>query len=96
LLSTPTGSRVALFNHDHDVAIYRDGHLVVFGLKKAVHHFHCDPATDLYESAPPDPDLGRLGIAYFQTAYELFATHRYEPADASDATQVAARRGKGS
>ena len=82
VLSVPAEHRIAFFNHNHDVAIYRDGHLVVFGLKKAVNHFHYDPATDLYEPAPPDTELERLGIAYFQTAYELFAAHHYEPSDA--------------
>jgi phosphoglycerol transferase MdoB-like AlkP superfamily enzyme len=94
VLSALPDHRIAFFNHNPDVAIYQDGHLVVFGLKKTVKHFHYDPATNHYEPAPPDADLERLGIAYFQTAYELFATHRYLPADASDATKVAARRGK--
>jgi len=82
VLSTPPEHRIALFNHNHDVAIYRDGRMVVFGLKKEVSNYRYDPATDRYSPAPPDPELERLGIAYFQTAYELFASHRYEPANA--------------
>jgi len=90
-LSAPPEHRVAFFNHNHDVAIYRDGHLVVFGLKKTVNHFHCDPPTNLYEPAPRDADLERLGIAYFQTAYELFTAHHYEPSDAPDPALTAAQ-----
>jgi len=84
VLSAPPEHRIAFFNHNHDVAIYRDGHLVVFGLKKTVNHFHYDPATNLYEPAPPDADLERLGVAYFQTAYELFTAHHYVPSGAPD------------
>jgi phosphoglycerol transferase MdoB-like AlkP superfamily enzyme len=81
-LNTPAESRVALFNHNHDVAIYRDGRMVVFGLKKSVHTYHYDPATDRYAPSPPDPALERLGIAYFQTAFELFEQRRYLPSAA--------------
>jgi phosphoglycerol transferase MdoB-like AlkP superfamily enzyme len=78
-LNTPDEGRVALFNHNHDVAIYRDGRLVVFGLNKSVETFTYDPKTDRYASAPRDPDLERLGVAYFQTAYDLFEGKRYLP-----------------
>ena len=78
-LRAPAEHRVAFFNHNHDVAIYRDGKIVVFGLKKAVGTFRYDPATDSYAPAPRDPELERLGVAYFQTAYELYEQHRYLP-----------------
>ena len=81
-LNTPPRSRVALFNHNHDVAIYRDGRIVVFGLRKSVDTYRYDPATDTYSASTPDPALERLGIAYFQTAYELFEQHRYQPSEA--------------
>jgi phosphoglycerol transferase MdoB-like AlkP superfamily enzyme len=83
--------RIALFNHNHDVAIYRDGRLVVFGLGKSVDTFRYDAATDRYSPAPPDPELERLGIAYFQTAYELFEDGRYLPS-ASHARMAASSR----
>lgn len=91
VLSAPTEHRIAFFNHNHDVAIYRDGHLVVFGLRKEVHHYHYDPATDTYEPAAPDAGLERLGIAYFQTAYELFTSHHYEPSEAPAMAPTTAR-----
>jgi phosphoglycerol transferase MdoB-like AlkP superfamily enzyme len=95
VLRAPAAERVALFNHNHDVAIYRDGRMVVFGLKKAVHGYRYDRATDRYSPARPDPDLERLGIAYFQTAFELFATHRYEPSGASPTPLLVARHDSG-
>jgi len=61
-LHSPAEGRVALFNHNHDVAIYRD-----------------DPGMDSYAPAPRNPALERLGVAYFQTAYELFESGRYLP-----------------
>ena len=80
-LTTPQHHRVAFFNHNHDVAIYRDGYMVVFGLKKSVHTYRYDAAADRYAPAPRDPALERLGIAYFQTAYELFEQGRYQASD---------------
>ena len=82
VLNAPAENRVALFNHNHDVAIFRNGRIVVFGLKQSVSYYDYDAATDSYAPAAPDPELERLGIAYFQTAYELFSAHRYEPASA--------------
>ena len=41
--------------------------------------FDYDPATDRYRPAARDPELERLGIAYFQTAYELFERGNYRP-----------------
>lgn len=78
-LNTPAEGRLAFFNHNHDVAIYRDGHLVVFGLDKTVNTFRYDPGSDRYSPAPRDQELERLGVAYFQTAYELFEGGRYLP-----------------
>jgi phosphoglycerol transferase MdoB-like AlkP superfamily enzyme len=78
-LHTPDAGRVAFFNHNHDVAIYRDGHLVVFGLGRKVEDYRYDPGSDRYSPAPRDPALERLGVAYFQTAYELFEGRRYLP-----------------
>ncbi|HEU0225559.1 MAG TPA: LTA synthase family protein [Steroidobacteraceae bacterium] len=82
VLHAPADGRVAFFNHNHDVAVYREGEIVVFGLKKSVHTYRYDEATDSYRPAPADPELERLGLAYFQTAYELFEARRYLPAPA--------------
>lgn len=80
VFSTPDSERLAFFNHNHDVAVYRDGKIVVLGLKKGIDGYRYDRATDSYATTPADPELERIGIAYYQTAYELFQQHRYEPA----------------
>ncbi|MGB5132345.1 MAG: LTA synthase family protein [Steroidobacteraceae bacterium] len=92
VLHSPADGRVALFNHNHDIAIFRDGRIVVFGLKQAVDYYDYDASTDSYAPAAPDPELKRLGIAYFQTAYDLFTTHRYEAADGPSPDALAPQR----
>jgi hypothetical protein len=69
---------VALFSHDHDVAIYRDGRIAVLGLDGTVRDYLYDRAHERFIPAAPEPGLDALGIAYFQTAAELFQAHRYE------------------
>lgn len=69
---------VAFFNHNHDVALYRNGTLAVLGLHGRVSDFTYSPLDDRYSPARPDPALNALAVAYFQTAYELFRTGRYE------------------
>ena len=78
VLHTPEASRIALFSHDHDVAIYRDGKLAVLGLGGKPRDYLYDRVHGTFERSKPDPDLEALGIAYFQTATELFQSHRYE------------------
>jgi phosphoglycerol transferase MdoB-like AlkP superfamily enzyme len=78
VLHTPEASRIALFSHDHDVAIYRDGRLAVLGLDGSVHDYLYDRVHGTFGRTQPDPALDALGIAYFQTATELFQSHRYE------------------
>jgi phosphoglycerol transferase MdoB-like AlkP superfamily enzyme len=78
VLHAPEASRVALFSHDHDVAIYRDGRIAVLGLDGTVRDYLYDRAHERFIPAAPEPGLDALGIAYFQTAAELFQAHRYE------------------
>jgi len=78
VLHAPAESRVALFSHDHDVAIYRDGRLAVLGMDGSVRDFLYDRSRDSFEPTAADPALDALGIAYFQTASELFEAHHYE------------------
>jgi len=66
-----------LFSYNHDIAIYRDGKLVRFGLQEQPATLAYDRQSDSYAPRPADAELERLGIAYFQTAYELFARHSY-------------------
>lgn len=77
VLTSPDHDRVALFSHNHDVAIYRDGKIALFGLQAKPSTFLYDRASDQYTRAEEDIELERLGIAYFQSAYELFERHAY-------------------
>ena len=77
-LHEPAGhERIALFSHNHDVAILRGNELEVFGLGKTHQTLTFDPATHSFTSRADDPDLRALGIAYFQTASDLFKSGRY-------------------
>lgn len=78
VLSSLPGPRIALFSHNHDVAVLRDGKLVVLGLHKTVHTFLYDTTTDRYTPTADDQDLTEVALTYFQTAYEQFRTHRFE------------------
>ena len=68
---------VALFSHNHDVALYQNGELSILGLNKSVQDVFYDEATDTYRPAPPNPRLNDLAVAYYQTAFELFRERRY-------------------
>jgi len=78
VLHAPESSRIALFSHDHDVAIYRNGRLAVMGMDGKVRDYLYDREGETFTATAPDPALDALGIAYFQTAAELFEAHRYE------------------
>jgi len=78
VLHAPESTRVALFSHDHDVAIYRDGRIAVLGMDGTINDFLYDRDNERFTPAEPDPALDALGVAYFQTASELFKQHRYE------------------
>ena len=78
-LNTPETGRVAFFSHNHDVAMLRDGELAILGLQKRVTDKHYDAATDSYENqVPVNGELNDLTIAYYQTAYELFRTRKFD------------------
>lgn len=70
--------RLAFFSHNHDVALYRDGALAILGLRGRVTHLIYSAAEDRYRPAASDPELERLAVAYYQTAYELFRSQRYD------------------
>jgi phosphoglycerol transferase MdoB-like AlkP superfamily enzyme len=79
VLNRPAGQpRIALFSHNHDVAILRDEDLVVMSLGKTSQAYRYDRAQGTFTAKSDDTNLLPLGIAYFQTAAELFKTHGYE------------------
>ncbi|MGH8444405.1 MAG: LTA synthase family protein [Solimonas sp.] len=73
------GSRTLLFNHNHDVAVLRDGQLAILGLNQSVdvqsYHRKAGPPSrdvDDFHPAPMDNDLVDLGVAYYQNGYRQF------------------------
>jgi phosphoglycerol transferase MdoB-like AlkP superfamily enzyme len=74
--------RVAVFNHNHDVAILKDDRIVIFGMNKKVSAYRYDREANSYTRIAPQPELEDLGIAWFQTASELFRDRRFRPAAA--------------
>ncbi|MEP7242570.1 MAG: sulfatase-like hydrolase/transferase [Gammaproteobacteria bacterium] len=78
VLHTRNQTRVAFFSHNHDVALYKDGELSILGLGKTVQNVMYDESSDSYRPAPLNPELNNLAVAYYQTAFELFRSHRYD------------------
>jgi phosphoglycerol transferase MdoB-like AlkP superfamily enzyme len=78
VLSHDPGPRIALFNHNQDVALYRDGKIVVLGLQKKSTTYAYDRAKNEFHLLPRDVELENLAIAYYQSAFELFQAHRYD------------------
>ncbi len=70
--------RIVLFNHNYDVAAYRDRKLAVLGLGKQTRTLFYDRNADRYTAASGDGDLTDLAVAIYQTAFEQFQGHRYE------------------
>jgi phosphoglycerol transferase MdoB-like AlkP superfamily enzyme len=70
--------RIALFSHNHDVAILRDDELMVMGLGKTSQAYRYDRKLGTFTAEPDVQGLLPLGVAYFQTAADLFKSHRYE------------------
>ena len=78
VLDHPNERRVALFSHNHDIAILQDNRLMVYGLGGGSSEFAYDRGRESFTPVPKNAALEALGIAYFQTASELFASHRYQ------------------
>lgn len=65
-------------NHNHDVALLLDDRLVVLGLNKSAATYRYDAAADRLDPLPEDRELTDLATAYYQSAFELFKSHRYQ------------------
>ncbi|WP_084197254.1 LTA synthase family protein [Solimonas soli] len=73
------GPRTLLFNHNHDVAVLREGEMAILGLNREVdvqsYHRKAGPPSrdvDDFHPAPFDQNLVDLAVAYYQTGYRLF------------------------
>lgn len=70
--------RVVFFNHNYDVATYRDGKLAVLGLGRKTQTLAYDQKANTYSELSTDRGLTDLTVAIYQTAYERFESHRYQ------------------
>src|SRR3546814_3178838 len=75
------GARALLFNHNHDVAMLRQGELAVLGLNRNAEvqsYFRlagaASRAVDDFNPAPFDGELFDLTAAYYKNAYRLLET----------------------
>src|SRR3546814_20025079 len=73
------GARALLFNHNHDVAMLRQGELAVLGLNRHAEvqsYFRCAGAAsrdvDDFHPAPYDGELVDPTVAYYQNTYRTF------------------------
>lgn len=77
ILAENEQSRILLFNHNHDVALYQDGKLAVLGLNNSVHTYRYRLGEDRLEEIANDNALADLAAAYYQTAFNLFTQREY-------------------
>lgn len=68
---------VLLFNHNHDVALYRDKKLVVLGLRNAENTYAYQLGSSHFTEIDNDRELTQLAVAYYQNAFNLFKEHNY-------------------
>jgi len=70
-------SKILLFNHNHDVALYQNGKLAVLGLHNSLHTYKYHLGQERLEDVADDRTLADLAVAYYQTAFNLFTQHAY-------------------
>ena len=67
-----------LFNHNHDVALFREDKLVVLGLRKSITTYNYKLGTDKFEKTSNNNELTGLAVSYYQCAFELFKKGQYQ------------------
>lgn len=78
LHSSTSQSQPILLNHNHNVALLDGNDLLVLGLNQDKKQYRYDPLTDRQVSVPVDERILFRSIAYYQTAFDLFRSHRYQ------------------
>jgi phosphoglycerol transferase MdoB-like AlkP superfamily enzyme len=80
LKSPPEGGRVPL-NHNRNIGLFRNGRMVVLGLKKNVEFYAGDPKggeiQPLKEPGPAEKELEQDCAALYQVADDLYMSRRY-------------------
>jgi len=89
VLHDPDPRRPILLNHNHDVAMLVDDEMVLLGINRQAQSFSYDPARKELSPAADNPELLDLATAYYQTAFELFKTHRYLAAPVAPTSNLA-------
>jgi phosphoglycerol transferase MdoB-like AlkP superfamily enzyme len=69
-------SRVAVLNHNRDVALLHDERLAQLGFRKTRSMAEYAPATRMLTRLPNDDEALRDAAAMFQTAYDTYTHHR--------------------
>jgi phosphoglycerol transferase MdoB-like AlkP superfamily enzyme len=77
VFTTNEQSKVLLFNHNHDVALYQNGKLAVLGLHNTLHTYKYQLGAERLEDIVDERPLSDLAVAYYQTAFNLFTRHAY-------------------
>ena len=78
VLAQSRAPRILLFNHNHNVALFREDKLVVLGLLDDVKTYQYKLGSNLFTESPNDPNLTDPATAYYQCAFDLFKEHRYQ------------------
>ncbi len=68
---------VAFFSHNHDIAILAHDQLEILGLGGGASSWHYDRSADTYARSKMSEPVQNLGVAFYQTAYELFEQRSY-------------------
>lgn len=76
ILRMGPGDGYALFNHNRNVAMMRDGEIATLGFRKEVTTERYDPVTEALSPAPANAELERDAEALFQLSWEMFADGR--------------------
>lgn len=77
VFAEPEQSRVLLFNHNHDVALYQNGKLTVLGLHNSVQTYVYRLGESQLQKIDNDPGQSDLATAYYQIAFKMFREHSY-------------------
>ncbi len=64
-------------SHNHDVALVEGNEVAVLGLGRSADTYRYDEQQDRMEPLENDGRLIDLATAYYQSAFDLFQTHRY-------------------
>jgi phosphoglycerol transferase MdoB-like AlkP superfamily enzyme len=76
LLAPSSRPVTLLFNHNHDVALLRDSHMAVLGLKNSADVYDYQLGSRAIGQRVDDPQLLQLATAYYQTTFNLFKQGR--------------------